>query len=284
MNIDEQFKQLQSLNNRQQGEIEYLKYLLSEKEGETVDHRFLGKLIYVRPDGVKIYASNSKQLVPNLIHWYYNRPLNYEHVKSLVEVSLEKKCLEGVIDILESEDEELCVVNGQHRIESIKEISKNDDKFNQVLIVNVHPVKSFDSDEAEKIFLATNNIQNVEMRDRPQKKLQNICNRMIDRYPNGITRNPSGKANLHRMDIKELYNILQRSDTFLDENNLEDYLFDKLVELNTELSNMSYENIFGSKHKSKKKDKLYAGAHKDNFYLGVQTPNQFAITFQKKFK
>tara|TARA_Y100001958_G_scaffold129297_1_gene97826 strand:+ start:3634 stop:4485 length:852 start_codon:yes stop_codon:yes gene_type:complete len=283
MNIDEQFQQLQMLNNRQQGEIEYLKYLLSEKE-ESIDHRFLGKLIYVRPDGVKVYASNSKQLVPNLIHWYYNRPLNQVHVQSLIDVSLDKKCLEGVIDILESEDEELCVVNGQHRVESIKEISKKDDKFNQVLIVNVHPVKSFDSDEAEKIFLATNNIQNVEMRDRPQKKLQNICNRMLERYPNGITRNPSGKANLHRMDIKELYNILQYNETFLDEHNSEDYLFDKLVELNTELSNMSYEDIFRSKRKTEKKDKLYAGAHKDNFYLGVQKSNQFAVTFQTKFK
>ena len=282
MNIDEQFQQLQTLNYKQQGEIEYLKYLLSEKD-VNIDHRFLGQLIYLRPDGVKVYASNSKQLIPNIQHWYYNRPLNSEHVQSLIEVSLDKKCLEGVIDILESEDEELCVVNGQHRVESIKEISKKDDKFNQVLIVNVHPVKSFESDEAEKIFLATNNIQNVEMRDRPQKKLQNICNRMVERYPNGITRNPSGKANLHRMDIKELYNILQYNDTFLDENNSEDYLFEKLIELNIELSNMSYEDIFRSKRKTEKKDKLYSGAHKDNFYLGVQKSIQFAITFQNKF-
>ena len=170
--------------------------LLSEKD-EINEHRFLGKLIYIRPDGVKVYASDSKQLVSNIQHWYYNRPLNKDHVQSLVAVSLDKKCLEGVIDILESEEDELCVVNGQHRVESIKEISKKDDKFNQLLIVNVHPVKSFESEEAEKIFLATNNIQNVEMRDRPQKKLQNICKRMIERYPNGITKNPSGKANLH---------------------------------------------------------------------------------------
>lgn len=286
MNNDDLFQEIQSLNYKLQGENEYLKYLLSEKEEDIVseEHRFLGKLIYIRPDGVKIYASNSKQLIPNIQHWYFNRPLNNEHVKSLVKVSLDKKCLEGVIDILESEEDELCVVNGQHRVESIKEISKNDDKFNQVLIVNVHPVKSFDSDEAEKIFLATNNIQNVEMRDRPQKKLKNICNRMVLRYPNGITKNPSGKANLHRMDIKELYNLLQYNETFLDENNSEDYLFEKLVELNTELSNMSYEDIFGSKRKTEKKDKLYAGAHKDNFYLGVQKSNQFAITFLKKFK
>jgi len=282
MNNDDQFQQLQTLNYKQQCEIEYLKYLLSEKD-ENIDHRFLGQLIYIRPDGVKIYASNSKQLIPNIQHWYYNRPLNSEHVQSLIDVSLDKKCLEGVIDILESEDEELCVVNGQHRVESIKEISKKDDKFNQVLIVNVHPVKSFESEEAEKIFLATNNIQNVEMRDRPQKKLQNICNRMMERYPNGITRNPSGKANLHRMDIKELYNLLQYNETFMNENNSEDYLFEKLVELNTELSNMSYEDIFGSKRKTEKKDKLYAGAHKDNFYLGVQKSIQFAITFQTKF-
>lgn len=283
MDNDEYFQEIQNLNYSLQGENEYLKYILSEKE-ENIDHRFLGKLIFVRPDGVKMYAANSKMLVPNLIHWYYNRPLNTDHVKSLIDVSLNRKCLEGVIDILESEEDELCVVNGQHRIESIKEITKNDDKFNQTLIVNVHPVKSFDSDQAEKIFIATNNIQNVEMRDRPQKKLQNICKRMMERYPKGITKNPSGKAKLHRMDVKELYNILQYNETFLNENNSEDYLFEKLIELNTELSNMSYEDIFRSKRKTDKKDKLYTGAHKDNFYLGVQKSNNFAITFQNKFK
>jgi hypothetical protein len=284
MDTDENFQKLQSLNYRLQGENEYLTFLLSEKDENENIHRFLGKLIFVRPDGVKIYASNSKQLIPNLIHWYYNRPLNTDHVKSLVDVSLNKKCLEGVIDILESEDGELSVVNGQHRVESIKEISTTDEVFTQTLIVNVHPVISFDSDEAEEIFLATNNIQNVEMRDRPQKKLKNICSRMMDRYPNAITKNKSGKANLHRMDIKEMYNTLQYNDTFLDEKNSEDYLFEKLVELNIEISNMSYEDIFRSKRKSDKKDKLWFGAHKDNFYLGIQKPNQFAVTFQNKFK
>jgi hypothetical protein len=35
---------------------------------------------------------------------------------------------------------------------------------------------------------------------------------------------------------------------------------------------------------SDEKDKLWFGAHKDNFYLGIQKPNQFAVTFQNKFK
>ena len=47
---------------------------------------------------------------------------------------------------------------------------------------------------------------------------------------------------------------------------------------------MSYEDIFGNRRTTKKKDKLYTGANKDNFYLGVQTDNQFNITFQNKFK
>ena len=62
-----------------------------------------------------------------------------------------------------------------------------------------------------EIFRATNNIKNVETRDKPQEKIQNVCKRIqatdiIDSSPQAITENKSGKAKLRRMDLKELYN------------------------------------------------------------------------------
>jgi archaellum component FlaC len=251
-----------------------------EEEVEA-DHIFLGKLIHQRPDNVKIYASSTKRLFPNVDPWVFNRLLDLEHVKKLQTIMNEKACFEGNIDILECK-EELCVVNGQHRVEAIKELMKEDETFDREVLVNVHPVSSFESEEANEIFRATNNNKNVEMRDNPQTKFQNICNRLKDRYPGGITSNKSGKANLHRLDKKQLYNLMQYNEYFNDETNTEEVLFQKIIELNTELSTSSYETLLG--RRGAKKDKRYHGACKDNFYMGLVTETQLAIMFQTRFK
>ena len=252
-----------------------------EAEVEVEGHIFLGKLIHQRPDNVKIYASSTKRLFPNVTPWVFNRLLDLEHVKKLQTIMNEKACFEGNIDILGCNGE-LCVVNGQHRVEAIKELMKEDEKFDREVIVNVHPVSSFESEEANEIFRATNNNKNVEMRDNPQTKFQNICNRLKDRYPGVITSNKSGKANLHRLDKKQIYNLMQYNEYFNDETNTEEVLFQKIIELNTEYSNKSYDELLG--RRGAKKDKLYNGACKDNFYLGLHTENQLAVLFQSRFK
>lgn len=251
-------------------------------ETNTDDHIFLGKFLYKREDNVMLYASDSRRLIPNVIPWQYNRRLDENHVENLKNIILKKKSFEGNIDILKFNDE-LCIVNGQHRIEALQRIMEKDEhlNFTMELIVNVHEVTSFDSSEANDIFNATNNTKNVEMRDRPDIKLQNICNRLIDKFPKGIKNNPTGKATLHRMDKKQIYNLIQYNDSFNDENKSEDYLFNKIVELNTKLSNQSFEELFNTKHTSKQRRKLYDGAIKDGFYLGLKTNEQLAFLFQK---
>ena len=271
--------------NKQNQEINYLKALLdSEKcrfdENENEDDVILGKLLHTREDGVSIYVSQARKLISNVSHWQFNRALDAEHVDSLEKVISENIYLEGAIDLLESK-EGLCVVNGQHRVEALQKILGKDDTFQYELIVNVHPVESFDSERANEIFRATNNIKNVETRDKPQEKIQNICRRVKDRYPQAITENKSGKANLHRMDVKELYNICQYNDEFNDPDKSEDYLFEKFLDLNTKLSMRSYKDLMG--RKSDKKDKMYNGACRENFYLGLLKDTTRNIEFARHF-
>ena len=267
---------LEGVNNKEiEGNRENDNY---EKEER---HIFLGKMIHRRPDNVKIFSASTKRLFPNVFPWVFNRLLDIDHVKTLQKIIDEKECFEGNMDILECNGE-LCVVNGQHRVEAIKELMKQDETFDREVLVNVHPVSSFESEEANEIFRATNNNKNVEMRDNPHTKFQNICNRLKDRYPEGITDNKSGKANLHRLDKKQLYNLMQFNDFFNDEKNTEDLLFQKMITINTEYSNQSYETLLG--RRGAKKDKLYQGACKASFYLGLFSENKLAILFQTHFK
>ena len=242
-------------------------------------HFILGKKLHQRKDGTEIYLSESRRLLPNLTPWEFNRKIDQDHVESLKKVVEDgSNIFEGVLDILTC-DNEFRVCNGQHRVKALQELMEQDDSINFELLVYLHYVDSFDSERSNKIFLATNNTKNVEIRDRPQIKLQNICNRLKDKYPKSITNNRSGKANLHRLDKKQLYNLLQFNDSCNSQDNSEDYLFDKIVKLNTKLSNQSYEELFGSKRQSERKTKLYDGAIKDGFYLGLKSETQLAILF-----
>jgi len=242
-------------------------------------HFILGKLLYKRKDGTEIYYSESRRLLPNLTPWEFNRKIDQDHVESLKKVVEDgTEIFEGVLDVLTCENE-YRVCNGQHRVKALQELMEQDDSINFELLVHLHYVDSFDSERSNKIFLATNNTKNVEIRDRPQIKLQNICNRLKDKYPNSITNNRTGKAKLHRLDKKQLYNLLQFNDSCNSPDNSEDYLFDKIVKLNTKLSNQSYEELFGSRRQSERKTKLYDGAIKDGFYLGLKSETQLAILF-----
>ena len=245
-------------------------------------HFILGKLLHKRKDGTEIYLSESRRLLPNLTPWEFNRKIDQDHVESLKKVvEGGSNIFEGVLDILTC-DNVFRVCNGQPRVKALQELMEQDDSINFELLVHLHYVESFDSERSNRIFLATNNTKNVEIRDRPQIKLQNICNRLKDKYPKSITNNRSGKANLHRLDKKQLYNLLQFNDSCNSPDNSEDYLFDKIVKLNTKLSNQSYEELFGSKRQSERKTKLYDGAIKDGFYLGLKSETQLAILFDNE--
>ena len=257
-------------------EVNYYKALDSMKGYDSI----LGKLLYTRADEVRIYVSEARRLISNVSHWQFNRALDEVHVDNLEKVIKEGINLEGSIDLLESK-EGLCVVNGQHRVEALQRILNKDDTFKHDLILNVHPVETFDCERANEIFRATNNIKNVETRDKPQEKIQNVCKMIKNRYPNAITENKSGMAKLHRMDLKELYNILQYNDECNNIDKKEDELFQKFIDLNTKLSNTSYKDLLG--RKTDKKDKLYDGACRENFYFGLLKGNRRDIEFAKHF-
>ena len=122
---------------------------------------------------------------------------------------------------------------------------EEDIDFNREIIVNVHKVDSFNSNESNQIFIATNNIKNVQMSDNPQVKFQNICNRLKDRFPKGISNNPKrGKGTGHRLDKKELYNLMMYNDYFNNSEHSEDQLFEEIVQLNSKESLKSFDEAF----------------------------------------
>ena len=273
----------QSVIDQKNEIIKHLEKKIEELEKGPEEHHILGKLIHERPDGVKIYASTCRKLFPNTRPWEFNRPLDKGHVNALQKIISDKECLEGHLDILD-DGNELCIVNGQHRFEAIYELMEGDIDFNREIIVNVHKVDSFNSNESNQIFIATNNIKNVKMSDNPKVKFQNICNRLKDKYPKGISNNPkSGKGTGHRLDKKELYNLMMYNEYFNNHENSEDQLFEEVVQLNSKESLKSFDDFFPRK-RAEKWRKQWDGAHESKFFLGLLGTNKLAILFANTFK
>jgi hypothetical protein len=273
----------QSIIDQKNQVIKHLKKQIVSLENGPEEHHILGKLIHERPDGVKMYASSCRKLFSNTRSWEFNRPLDKEHVKELQQIISHKQCLEGHLDILWNRNE-LCIVNGQHRYEAMYDLMELDIDFNREIIVNVHEVDSFNSNESNQIFIATNNIKNVKMKDNPQVKFQNICNRLKDKFPKGISNNPKrGKGTGHRLDKKELYNLIMYNDYFNNHENSEDKIFEEIVQLNSKESLKSFDDFFPRKRAEKWK-KQWDGAHESKFFLGLLNMNQLAILFSSTFK
>ena len=244
------------------------------KETGFKQHIFLGKKLYKRQDKVKIYASSCRTLFPNLSPWDYNRPIDENHKLKLKEIILKKRFLEGYFDIIKCDDN-LAIVNGQHRYSAILDIMKEDHLFDMEIFCNVHEVKGFDSEEATKIFLSTNNIKNVKLSDNPQKKLMNVCERLMKQFPDGIKSNKSETATLHRIDKKELYNTMQMNEKLSNDDMSEDDLYDKMIVINNKLSLKPYKDLF--KSKSSRNIKMWEGAHKSGFFIGLKKGAMFGM-------
>jgi hypothetical protein len=265
--LDKDNQDLCIQNNELKQTIRKLESKLQTKPETSPSHLFLGKLLHTNSHNIRLYVSRCRTLFPNLTPWDFNRPIDRDHQTKLTQIILDKGYLEGSFDLIECRDK-LAIVNGQHRYQALLDIMKSNPQFDMEIYCNVHPVPSFEDSLATDVFLSTNNIKNVELKDNPQEKLQNVCLRLMKQFPDGIKSNKSGRANLHRLDLKELYNVLQVNESFTDDSLTEQMMYDKLIQINHKLSLKPYTYFF--KRRSQRSDKLYQGACDCGFYLGLK--------------
>lgn len=262
-------------NNTLKQTIRNIESKITEKK-ENKSHPFLGTLLHTNSNKVKLYVSQCRALFPNIRPWDFNRPIDKDHVIQLKDIISKKGYLEGYFDILECGNK-LSIVNGQHRFQAIMDIMKQNPDFTFEIYCNVHPVPDFNGQQATDIFLSTNNIKNVTLKDNPDQKLMNVCLRLQTTFPNGLCSNKSGKAYLHRLDIKELYNVLQMNENLTDSSAGEQYIYHKIIQLNNKLSLQPFESYF--KRRTEKNEKIYKGACESKFFIGLKKGGSLGMLF-----
>ena len=88
-------------------------------------------------DNVKYYSSDIRDFIPNIKLWSSQRSINFKHVEELVKCLKKKNHFIGTFKLISDKENNIRLIDGQHRFEAIKKIMENDSSFNMNIIIEL---------------------------------------------------------------------------------------------------------------------------------------------------
>ena len=178
-----------------------------DDENDDEDEDFLGTLLFDN-EKFKIYTTD-RDFVNNIRMWACQRDLNPEHVLTLRESIVSRGYMIGTFKVIRNIQGETRCIDGQHRIEAMKQIMQRDSKFNCDIIVEVYDVEEFESEEATKLFVDANCVLNM-IGLEPNAMIQRIIKELNREYPDVIIDVLEGKrCNRPRINKRTLVTKLR---------------------------------------------------------------------------
>jgi hypothetical protein len=180
----------------------------SDDEASDNEETIFGDPIY-KNLYFELYMVSARLLCNNVGVWSSNRQLNKEHVQALEEGIYKSKHIIGSIKIMRNKKLEYRVFDGQHRIQTLKNIFAKDANFNIELLVEMYE-SDFDSTEALTLFSKANNVKNISSDDMPHNLAHKVAGELSKKYPEVFV-TPIGdhRINRPRIDKKVLYQSLK---------------------------------------------------------------------------
>ena len=142
-------------NNEEEKEVEDFDVEIEEEVEEEVEDDFLKCLMY-EDDNVKYYSSDVRDFIPNIKLWSSQRSINFKHVEELIKCLKIKNHFIGTFKVIRDKENNIRLIDGQHRFEAIKKIMENDSSFNMNIIIELYETDSMDSDYTINLFKEAN--------------------------------------------------------------------------------------------------------------------------------
>jgi hypothetical protein len=216
---------------------------------------------------VKLYKTQAKNFVNNVQIWVGQRPLNNEHIKSLAREFTNQEHVIGTFKVVRSQDGNIRLLDGQHRVNAIKEILKLQPEFNCDLLIELYEIDRLESNSALRLFEKANNVLNVKPEDMPNKNALAIVNKLSSQFKLIFKNIEQGKRcvrpyiNENKL-IEKLKNAFQKYD--IDE----DILYQKILERNEDNKNLiEIVDLSPSSIEKCKRSGCYLGLEKDLIWL-----------------
>lgn len=204
------------------------------------------------------YNVKSSRLIPDLLPYFQNCNINLENIskisKDLTQYSYPHLPDPIKIAIYNNIQE---IFDGTNSLNAIKNIMESNDKFDMNVTVNIYCCNS----ELQFNQITNKNIQN-------NTKTDLLIDLIKEKWPSCI-KNCTGIRNSYRPYINKshLYQVLH---PIVESSSLTtNQIFQKIIEINNEISMMRLNILFGTDHPSNLQANVYNKANKKKFYLNL---------------
>ena len=200
-----------------------------DEETEDEEFDFLKNKMY-EDENVKFYATDARDLVPNIKIWSTQRSINQDHVKELINNLKNHNHFIGTIKVVRDELNNIRIIDGQHRFCAIKKLIEKDSKFNMNIILELYETDNLDSEKTMNLFHEANSCLNVSKNDMPNVIANSIVRNLCQRFPKMIIEVKEDKrCNRPRINKRELYLKIKNyvSETSRNESDILEQIFEK---------------------------------------------------------
>jgi hypothetical protein len=225
-------------------------------------------------DNFKLIKIDYVSLIRYIKHWSYNRQINEDFVNELYESIDNNKIVWTLTAIQERSNDNLYLIDGQHRFEAIKKrmIDDNDLIYNNNIFITVYYVdnKETDSQYIIDLFNKINKNTPLGENDYPDNTIINIIHKMIEDpvLSKGIKtdekRHSSHQPYIHKKTLNDLFqrnkDIIKSIDVNL--------IICNLKMVNNRLRLKAFEDIYINDNANNRSK--WQSAKKIEFFLGLK--------------
>jgi hypothetical protein len=228
-------------------------------------------LLY-KNDKVSFYKANVNFL-KNISIWSFQRNVNNLHINSLVEDLRNKRHFIGTFKMIKCNND-IRLIDGQHRYYSILEILKEDEDFDMDIFLEIYETDSFDSELSKELFVNSNNVLNIKESDNPSNFALSIIKNLETLFPNTMKEVSENKKRCNKPYINKRL-LYQNLKLYIEQHPqfTKEEIINKIILKNTEYSHTSFYWTTSVNPKNKISLHMRAKAEELNCYLGLKDIN-----------
>lgn len=238
------------------------------------------EIIYNKNDNVRLIKMNFRSLIQYTKNWIYNRSLNFEKIDELYQEIKKNSSKFGwtLHAFFNKSNEDIIILDGQHRREAIKKFIEFDDldlSNDDEILLWLYDIECEEKNEGDIIdlFKILNNNEPIDFRQLPSKRKIHLSNLIINEFKSSVRTNVNTiEARSPYISKKQIKNICDIIIEKYPQLSNEEILI-KIKEMNKKISIMAtidnVEELFQKKLNKKDKE-IIEECFQLKFYLNIK--------------
>jgi len=169
-----------------------------------IEKPYLKNLIF-QDDFKQIYASDLHNFINYIEIYSGQRPVSEVHILNLLECLKLGHDFKGTFKLIHClKENEVYIIDGQHRFYAFREMMALDPNFNRNVIIELYSTDESTSENTIQLFKDANNCKNIETTEIPVFDALQIVDELSKQFPDMIRFGDSKRVNRPRISKQEL--------------------------------------------------------------------------------